>query len=187
MPDTDAVLVGTTGAVLSAPAGTTGPTDPTTAWPTGWVELGWISEDGVTESYSDDTNEINAWQNGATVRTVITGSTATYHFTPIETNPEVLARYHKGSEVVQEVGDAFATIEIIGAQTDIRAWAFDVIDGPNHVRLYLARAEVTERGDISYTNADPVGYEMTLTAYPDSNGVVAVKMIQAAAFPTPGP
>jgi hypothetical protein len=146
MPDSDAVLVALTGAVLSAPAGTAGPVDPTTAWAAAWINLGWISEDGVTESYSDDSNEIKAWQGGTTVRTVITGSTATYQFTAIETNKEVLARYHKGSTVTADVGNTFSTIEIASAQADSRAWGFDVVDGVNHIRIILERAEVTERG-----------------------------------------
>lgn len=180
MPDSDAVLVALTGAVLSAPAGTAGPVDPTTAWAAAWVNLGWISEDGVTESYSDDSNEIKAWQGGTTVRTVITGSTATYAFTAIETNEEVLARYHKGSTITP--GTGFSTIEIAAAQADSRAWGFDVVDGTNHIRIILERAEVTERGDIVYNNSDAIGYEMTVTAYPNDTGVVAVKLVDADGF-----
>jgi hypothetical protein len=184
MPDSDAVLVALTGAVLSAPAGTAGPADPTTAWAAAWVNLGWISEDGVTESYSDDSNEIKAWQGGTTVRTVITGSTATYQFTAIETNKEVLARYHKGSNVTADVGNTFSTIEIASAQADSRAWGFDVIDGTNHIRIVLERAEVTERGDITYNSSDAIGYEMTVTAYPNDTGIVAVKMVDSDGFAT---
>jgi len=180
MPDSDAVLVALTGAVMSAPAGTAGPADPTTAWAAGWLDLGWISEDGVTEGYADDSNEIKAWQGGTTVRTVITGSTATYHFVAIETSEEVLARYHKGATVTSGVG--FSTIEIKGAQPDIRAWGFDIVDGSNHIRIVVARGEVTERGEITYNNSDAIGYEMTITAYPDDNGVVAVKIVDADGF-----
>jgi hypothetical protein len=182
MPDSDAVLVALTGAVLSAPAGTAGPVDPTTAWAAAWINLGWISEDGVTEAYSDDSNEIKAWQGGTTVRTVITGSTATYAFTAIETNEEVLARYHKGSTITP--GTGFSTIEIAAAQADSRAWGFDVVDGANHIRIILERAEVTERGDITYNNSDAIGYEMTVTAYPNDAGVVAVKLVDADGFGT---
>lgn len=184
-PDAAAVRVALTGAVLTAPLGSTVPVNPTSAWDAAFVELGYVSEDGVTESYSDDTNEIKAWQRGATVRTVITGSTATFHFTAIETNREVLSRYHKGSAITD--GTGFSSIAVVGAAPDLRAWGFDVIDGADHIRLVLARAEVTERGDIVYNNSDPIGYEMTVTAYPDSSGIVAVKYSNAAAFLPVGP
>jgi hypothetical protein len=181
MPDAENVRVALTGAVMSADLGTAAPIDPTVAWGTGWVDLGYISEDGVTEAYADDTNEIKAWQGGATVRTVITGSTATYAFTAIETNLEALSRYHKGSTFTDDGLGGFTTVEVVGATADLRAWGFDIIDGSNHIRIILEKAEVTERGDIVYNNSDPIGYELTVTAYPNENGVVAVKFIDAAA------
>ena len=37
--------------------------------------------------------------------------------------------------------------------------------------MYLPSAEVTERGDQEVTSENAVKYQVTLTAYPDSNGV----------------
>jgi hypothetical protein len=95
---------------------------------------------------------------------------------------EVLARYHKGSTITPTSAHGFSTIEIAAAQADSRAWGFDVVDGTNHIRIILERAEVTERGDIVYNNSDAIGYEMTVTAYPNDTGVVAVKLVDADGF-----
>jgi hypothetical protein len=52
-----------------------------------------------------------------------------------------------------------------------RGFGFDVIDGDYQRRIYLPLAEVTERGDITYKSDELIGYEMTVTAYPGSDGV----------------
>lgn len=182
MADSENVRVALTGAIYTADLGTTAPADVTTEWASGWVELGFISEDGLTEAYNDDTTTISAWQGGATVRQMITGSTSTFAFTAIETNRPVLEAYHKGSTVTDDEG--LAIIEVRAASADTRAWGFDVIDGDTHMRILVPRGEVTERGEITYRNDQPVGYQLTVTAYPDDDGVVAIKMSDAAALLT---
>ena len=62
----------TLGGVFCAPAGTTLPTDASTALATAFKDQGYISEDGVTKSYSNDIQEIKEW-GGATVLVVRTG------------------------------------------------------------------------------------------------------------------
>src|SRR5687768_11806245 len=64
------VRVGITGGVRSAAVGTTAPTDPTSAYGAGWNEYGYISEDGVEETFTSESTDIRAWQNGVLVRTV---------------------------------------------------------------------------------------------------------------------
>lgn len=167
--DPDNVRVALTGAVYTAPKGTTQPGDALDAWPTGWVDLGWISDDGVTESYNDDTTEIKAWQGGTTVRRVISASEATLKFVCIETKPDVLELFHKGSVVTG------GGIDVYAPTADERAFGLDVIDGDTHLRLIIARGEVTERADVVYKSDQAVGYEMTVTAYPDDNGLVMTK------------
>lgn len=49
------------GAFFHAPLGTDLPTDANTALDTAFKNLGYISEDGLTESTSIDTNTVKAW------------------------------------------------------------------------------------------------------------------------------
>ena len=49
------------GGVYIAPAGTTLPTDGTTALTGAYVNMGYISEDGYVQSIETDTEEIKAW------------------------------------------------------------------------------------------------------------------------------
>ena len=49
------------GCIYRAPVGTSLPTDVTTALNGSFVEMGYISEDGVTNSNSPSSNKIKAW------------------------------------------------------------------------------------------------------------------------------
>jgi hypothetical protein len=169
-----AVRVAVTGAAYVAPVGTAAPTDATSALNAAFIDLGYVGEDGVTEAYEDEVTDIKAWQGGAIVRSVISGSKATLKFKMIETKGEVLEAYHKGSLVVATASGKWK-LEVEAATPDPRAWALDVVDGTKHIRLYASNAEVTERGEIVYASTEAIGYEVTVTLYPDVNGVLMTK------------
>ena len=178
MPDSENVLVALTGGIVTGPTSATAPTDADSAWAGDFTDLGYISEDGVTESPSDDSTEIKAWQNGQIVRRMITGSSTTYQFTLIETTADGLELYHKGSVVTPEGGGA-ASIAVKNPTNDRRSFGIDVIDGDNLVRLYIPDGEVTERGDIVYKNDEAIGYQLTVTAYPDDEGIHTYKFFSS--------
>lgn len=187
--DPDNVRVALTGAVYTAPKGTEAPTDATSPFGEDWQDLGYLSDDGVEEAYADDVTDIVAWQGGAIVRKVISGTDATFSFTCIETNKTVLELYHKGSTVETTPGlggdPDVHSMDVKVAQPDRRAFAFDVVDGDEHIRIIIPDGEVTERGAIVYQNAEPIGYELTITAYPDSSGVLCTKLSNSASWAEP--
>ncbi|WP_455713683.1 phage tail tube protein [Streptomyces uncialis] len=181
--DANAVRVAITGAAYVGPRGTTAPTDATTPWPAGVRDIGWISDDGITESNSAETTEIKGWQGGQTVRKVISSSEVTFTFTAIETSKTVLELYHKGSKVVTTTGKSVLAIKAPGP--DRRLFGFDVIDGGSHLRIAIPDGEVTETGDITYKGDEAIAYEITITAYPGPDGTVAIKYSDDPAWATP--
>jgi hypothetical protein len=182
-PNTSNVLVGLTGGVRVAPVGTTAPATSIATYAAGWTELGYISEDGITESNSSDATEIKAFQGGVTVRKVISSSETTFAFTIIETNKDVWALYYPGSTFATATGTTTATIKVPAA--DPRAFAFDVVDGARHYRILVPKGEISERGDLVYKNDEAVGYEFTMTCYPASDGTVMIKLSDDAAVAVP--
>lgn len=182
----DNVLVALTGAALYAPLGTTLPTDTTTAWNAAFVDLGYLSEDGVTETPEDETTEIAAWQNGDVARSLITRSAIRFGFTMIETTAGGLALYHGGSVTgTDPSGIGEASIELAGTPNDRFAFGLDVIDGDNDVRITIPNASIVERGEITYVNNDAIGYPVTIQANPGVGGVRAIKYFNAlAGLPT---
>jgi len=158
--------VAVTGEVSVGPTATAAPTNTSTALAAGFVGLGYISEDGITESHDRSTDDIKAWQNSATVRTVVTDSALTYNFTLIETTKAVVETA-LGVTVTQSVSDG--SYVITPSSTGGRkSFVIDIVDGANIKRIYVPQGEVTELGDTSYASGDAIGFEVTITTYPDS-------------------
>lgn len=159
------VRVAVTGELLIGSVGATAPTTTASATTT-FTGLGYISDDGITESRSRDTNDITAFQNGDTVRTVVTSASLTYALTLIETKKETLELYYG---VTATTGASEGSFVVVPAATGGRkAFILDVIDGSELRRTYIPQGEVTEIGDLVYQNGEPIGYEVTISAYPDS-------------------
>ena len=151
------VRVGVDGIVSTADYAATGPTDAEAALGAGWADLGYVSEDGVTETTEQSTNVLRAWQNAKKVRTLVEEGTVRYQFTLIQTNADTVAFYYGGT--VDTDGS------IVVDPTRIRpvlAFNIDVIDGDNVIRAYAPEAQVVEVGDQVYANGEPIGYEVTV-------------------------
>lgn len=158
------VRVAGSGEISVAPTATTAPTD-TGTLPTGFKGLGFLSEDGFTEARERSIEDLKGWQNGATVRSVVTDANLTYTFTMVETKKETVELYY-GTTVTQSATNG--NYVIVPANTGGRkSFILDVIDGSNLKRIYVPQGEVTETGDIVYSNGEPIGYEVTVTTYPD--------------------
>lgn len=156
------VRVAVSGEVSVGPTSSTAPTDASAAL-TGFTGLGYVSEDGLTETPERSTQDIKAWQNGAVVRTVVTDAKMSYHFTLIETNVATV-EFAYGTTVTQSATEG--TYDIDPAATGGRqSFVFDVIDGANLKRIYVAEGELMERGDTVYAGGEPIGYDCTIVAY----------------------
>ncbi len=157
------VMVAVTGAVYVDSTGTSAaPTDATTPLAETWHNVGYISEDAVTESIETDTNEIIAWQNSDVVRTLVTKFGVNYSFTMIETNSVSVGLYYG-----KAVAAAATNHQIGGERVGRQAFVIDAIDSAGQVvRRYMPAAEVTERGEVAISGTDAVGYEVTLATYP---------------------
>jgi hypothetical protein len=153
-----AVTVATTGTIRVAPWGTALPTSVAATPNAAFLDIGYISEDGVVESQGTSSNKIKAWQNGDTVREVQTEHDLTYKFAALEVNPVVLKQFYGNY-----------TVEINGLQPVSYSWILDLIDGNDAIRIVMPYAQVSDRDDTTYSHSDPIAYGMTLTAYADPN------------------
>lgn len=160
--DASKVRVGVTGVAMVGPTTAAAPTSTTSAT-TGYTDLGYVSDDGLTEARERSTDQIKAWQNGATVRTLITDAKLTYKFTLLETSLATI-EYSYGVTVTQTVTHGRYVIDP-SATGGRKSNILDVIDGTNKKRIYLPDAEVTEVGEVVYANGEPIGYEVTVEAY----------------------
>jgi hypothetical protein len=173
--DATEVRVGITGQLYKSPLGTARPANSTAALASDYVGLGYVSDDGVTENWDDSVDNIVAWQNATVVRAARTESSASLACTLIQSRGSVLEAFHIGSEVGEPTSGNFQ-IDVLPAQADPSTWLLDVVDGTKHLRIYVGNGEITERGEIMYANGEPIGYPITITCYPDTSGLLMVKM-----------
>lgn len=159
------------GAISRAVLGSTLPTDATTALDAAFKSLGYISEDGLTNSNSPESDEVKAW-GGDTVLAMQTAKPDTFQFTLIESmNSDVLKAVYGSDNVSIDESTSAITIKANSDDQEDACWVVDMIlKGSKKKRIVIPNAKITEVGDIVYQDGEAIGYELTITAVPDTAG-----------------
>lgn len=173
MPNVSNVSTGkpkVAGAVFFADLGTTLPTDASSALAAGFSDLGYVSEDGVTNSNTPETDDINAW-GGDVVLTVQTSKPDEFKFTLIESLNSGVLKVVYGDENVT-VDNGAITVQATSAEQEEHAYVIDMaLRGGAMRRIVIPNGKVKEVGDIVYKDDEAIGYEITLAALPNASGV----------------
>lgn len=168
------------GAIYVAPTGTTLPTDTTTALDAAFKELGYASEDGLTNSSNPENESIKAW-GGDVVLSLMTGREDTFSFTLIEAiNDEVLKLVYGSTNVSGTLSTGLA-VTVNTKDLENHAFVVDmVLKGGAAKRVVIPNAKVTEVGEVTYADNAAVGYAVTLTATADGSGNTHYEYIKTA-------
>ena len=159
------------GSIYRAPIGTDMPTDATTALDTAFKCLGYVSDEGVTNSTSIESEDIKAW-GGDTVLTPQTGKTDAFQMSLLESlNIEALKAYFGDDNVTGTDIKTGIAIKCNSQELQPSIWVVEMIAAGNipH-RVVIPNAKPTEMEDITYVDNEPVALGMTLTALPDEDG-----------------
>ena len=169
------------GAISSSTTKITLPTDATTNLATGFVKLGYVSEDGLTNGLDQDVENIKAW-GGDTILTVRTSRTETFKFTLVQAlDVDVLKEVYGQDNVTGDLTTGI-TVKHNGKELPRRAFVIDMLMTGNAVkRIVVPAGQVTEVGDVTYVDGTAVGYETTVTCFPDSQGNTVYEYIKKAA------
>lgn len=169
------------GAISSGTTKTALPIDATTNLAVGFVKLGYVSEDGLTNGIDTDVENIKAW-GGDTILTVRTSRTETFKFTLVQALDVDVLKEVYGQDNVS--GDLATGITVKHNNTELprRAFVIDMLMTGNAVkRIVVPAGQVTEVGDVTYVDGTAVGYETTVTCFPDSQGNTVYEYIKKAA------
>ena len=183
MPNVKDVRVGapdqkTTGAIKHAPIGTTLPTlsSITKASVTldgAFTGDEYVSEDGLTLTPSMSTSEIKDW-SGATVRKVLESFDGTLSWTMISTNAGALGIAFGADKVTTSAKTASHGDQVsvsLGAHLpEAQSWVFLMKDGDARIVIVVPNGQVTEVGETTFASKEAVGWNVTLSCYPDSSG-----------------
>ena len=168
------------GAIFRAPLNTTLPTDSDTALDAAFVQLGYVSEDGVTNTNSPESDKIKAW-GGDTVLVVQTEKADTFQLTLIESlNSDVLKADYGSTNVTGTLATGLS-IEANSEEAEEASWVIDMIlrNGVAK-RIVIPDAQISEVGDIVYKDDEAIGYEITIDAMPDASGNTHYEYIKSA-------
>lgn len=183
MPNTNEVLIGapdqkTSGAIKHAPLGTTLPSlssispeevvlDPA------FEGDEYVSEDGLTLTPSVSTADIKDW-SGAVVRKVLESFDGTLAWTMISTNEGSLSIAFGEDHITAQAANGTHGKQVmaeLGAHLpDPESWVFLIKDGDARVVIVVPKGQVTEVAEVTFANNSAIGWNVTLTTYPDEDG-----------------
>lgn len=183
MPNTKDVRIGapdqkTTGAIKHAPVGTTLPTLASigksgVTLDDAFTGNEYVSEDGLTLSPSMSTTNIKDW-SGAVVRKLLEEFDGTLSWTMISTNAGSLGVAFGSENIQTEAATATHGNQVaasLGAQLpEEQSWVFLMKDGDARIVIVVPKGQVTEVGEVNFQSNAAVGWNVTLSCYPDENG-----------------
>lgn len=157
------------GAVYVASTTATLPTDATTSLGSDFTCLGYVSEDGLENNNEMDVSAIKTW-GGAIVYRSLTELDDNFSLTLIESeNVDVLKAVYGDANVTE--ADGKITVNVKADDPQEKIWVFELsLRGGKKKRIVIPDGAVTARETITYNDEDAIGYGITVSAYPDSNG-----------------
>lgn len=182
MPDTPVTNVNSTDNVAAAKGKVSGyvysatitstltiPSDATTALSSDFVGLGYISEDGVTMSISEDTDPKRD-MNGDVIATLESNHTETFSFTLEETSAAVLKEAF-GQDNVTVAAGGDITVKSNSKTKAPRVFVFEFVLSNGKVkRTVVPKGKLTQLGELIHRSGDLLDYPVTITGMADANG-----------------
>ncbi|MGI6204226.1 MAG: phage tail protein [Anaerovoracaceae bacterium] len=157
------------GMISVAPLGTALPTDASTALPSEYESLGFISEDGVTNNNSPDSDTIKDWE-GKVVYTVQNEKSDTWSCKFIEAMNTSVLKVIYGEDNVTET-NGVTEVKANADEPVAHVYVIDeIFNGDVPHRTVIPHGVVTEIGDITHANGEVLGFETTIQALPDDDG-----------------
>ncbi len=155
----DEVRVAGTGRVYTAPKGTALPTTVDSALPADWTDLGYVTTDGVSFTFSRETEDLAAWQ-GDKIRVLSLSEPKMVEFTLMQTDAAVLETAFGGGTIVTAAGVTTYTPPLRGENVE-RSMVIEFLDDDITYRYAFGR--VQQEGDVNFvlTREGAVEYPVT--------------------------
>lgn len=200
MNDKDNITIGLPnpkGALYWAPAGTAVPTDAVTPLPAAFVNLGYVSADGLTSTTTEESNDIVVWGPEA-VGTSQTNYSRSFSFNLLESSRESALQFRYGTDNVTIDAEGGVKVNDTGVPSPRGVFVCDTLqnnggDSPRYHRQVAGDAQLVDRsGDQVYNNSDAVSipavlraFRYTATGVTKESGDFVTEFWSAPVVPTP--
>lgn len=162
--ETALITLGVTGGLHYAPYGATVPQN-MAPYEDPFVDLGWLGDGGIGESLNEESESWTPWQAVGPQRTQVSSREVQFTATLWSIGGLANALYYGIPEEAMAYDEESGVTSFEdGAELpeDFRfALGVDIIDGQKARRFLVPSCSIAERGDITYTKTDLVGYELT--------------------------
>ncbi len=158
------------GAVFWAPEGTTLPTNATDSLSSEFVNLGYVSDSGVTHTIAESADTIRAWGKDVVMISQNEYS-ETFALNLLETVRASVLQFIRGSENVSVDSDGAVSSGTTGEPLPRGVVVIETLqnngsDTPRNHRLVFGDCQISDRsGDVTYNNSDPLTYPVTVQAF----------------------
>lgn len=173
-----------TGGIVHAPVGTAFPEDVRAEWDGAFKKGGYVGEDGVTRTIDASDDKIRAW-GGDVVKIVRSEHSVSYTLKFIEARNADTLKLLFGEDNVTVKGEEI-TVDVTSQMVPRRAFGLDMRDGDYKVRELIYDGQPSLSGDVQFVHSDVIGYEVTIEAFANEEGVKARSMSGKATASVPG-
>lgn len=155
---------------------TSGSTAALSVLPTGMIDVGWTTTDGVSYSRTTETSDIRSFGSVEPTRSDVTSDEITMAVTMQETSKMSLQLYTGANLTSVQAAATTAEFQVpkpaLPGYTYYRVAGLFVDQGDTgeiYIMRYMPRARVTEFGEQQFNDADEaITYPVTFTGYEDS-------------------
>lgn len=165
------------GYFFSAPITATLPTDYSTALSADFVNLGYITSDGLVVSESTETTDFNDI-NGDIIETARSSREETMQVTFAERKAAAMKELYGQANVTDEGG--LVTIKHTNAERDERIYVFEAVyKNGRRGRIVACKGKVTELGDETFASGDLAVRQCTIKCMVGTAGWSVVEYLQS--------
>lgn len=187
--DADKIVIAGGGTVYAVPTvGTTitAPTEIDSSVDTDFVELGYVSPDGISFHEEKETAEIRAWQAAYPVRRLVTGRKFVVSMGLMEWKRATVSAAFGGGTWTETTANTKFKFEPPDAD-DLYELAFliDFNDGTRDFRLYIPRAIVVDFGEVTLRRDEAAVLPLTLEATSDGTAAAFTLFSDDTTFDAP--
>lgn len=167
--DADRVVTGSANGagIFLAPEGSVAPTDADSALDAAFYTVGYLGEDGPQPSFEPTFTDIPAWQSSFPIKRVPGAATLTVAFTMKEVAPQSVATFF-GTAVPTETAGEFTVAGASVPNPPVLSVVIQAQDGTSYARLYVARAQLSAAGAMTFTRTDAISMPVTLSMLDNS-------------------